>query len=105
MSGIKSFITTSSKAPKLKPLPLGSAAAPARVGRVFRDEEENNGLEWPVIPHESKEWVGAAYSSSGNYQYRPSESGYSADADKIEATMRTWDGADIPALREAGFDR
>ena len=72
---------------------------------VFRDEEENNGLEWPVIPHESKEWVGAAYSSSGTYRYRPSESGYSADADKIEETMRTWAGADIPSLREAGFDR
>jgi 5,5'-dehydrodivanillate O-demethylase len=72
---------------------------------VFRDEDENSGLEWPVIPHESKEWVGAAYSSSGNYVYRPSESGYSADAHKIEATMRTWAGADIPALREAGFDR
>jgi 5,5'-dehydrodivanillate O-demethylase len=70
---------------------------------VFRTEEENSGLEWPAIPHESMEWVGAS-SGSGNARYRPSEGGYSTDADKIDATMRTWEGTQIPALAGLGRD-
>ena len=59
---------------------------------VFRNADENTGLEYPVIPHESGEWVGAPFGD--NFKYRPSEGGYSRDADKIEATMRTWENVD-----------
>jgi 5,5'-dehydrodivanillate O-demethylase oxygenase subunit len=71
---------------------------------VFRDPSENEGLEWPVIPHETMEWVGASSGRSG-FVYRPSEGGYSRDADKIEATMRTWEGVEIRALTESGLGR
>jgi 5,5'-dehydrodivanillate O-demethylase len=58
---------------------------------VFRDPADNQGLEYPAIPHEMGEYVGAALGERGQ-KYRPSESGYSRDADKIEATMATWKG-------------
>ena len=73
---------------------------------VFRDPSENTGLEYPVIPHESGEFVGA--SIGGRAKYSPSEAGYSRDADKIEATMRTWEGFEFEGdswLREIGEQR
>ena len=54
---------------------------------IFRDPSENTGLEYPVIPNEAGEWVGA---SRGPGRYVPCEGGWSRDADKIEATMATW---------------
>jgi hypothetical protein len=71
---------------------------------IFRTEEENSGLEWPKIPHESMEFVGGATESSG-FKYRPGEGGYSRDAEKIEATMRTWAGIDNEVLAAAGLGR
>ena len=65
---------------------------------IFREPAENAGLEYPAIPHESGEMVGAASGEYGGFKYRPSEGGYSADAEKIEATMRTWDGIKVEAL-------
>jgi 5,5'-dehydrodivanillate O-demethylase len=56
---------------------------------IFRDPAENVGLEYPAVPHESQQWVGAASSARG-FSYHPSEGGYSRDADKITATMETW---------------
>jgi 5,5'-dehydrodivanillate O-demethylase oxygenase subunit len=61
---------------------------------VFRDPAENTGLEYPAIPHEEGALVGAPVGERG-YKYRPSEAGYSRDADKIEATMGTWKGVDL----------
>ena len=58
---------------------------------IIRDPADNQGLEYPAIPHEMQEYVGASLGERG-YQYRPSEGGYSRDADKIEATMATWKG-------------
>jgi hypothetical protein len=55
---------------------------------VFRDPEENDSLDVPVIPNEGGEWVGAP--RAGNFTYHPQETGYSRDADKIEAVMATW---------------
>jgi hypothetical protein len=55
---------------------------------VFRDPEENDSLDVPVIPNEGGEWVGAP--RGGNFTYHPQETGYSRDADKIEAVMATW---------------
>ena len=57
---------------------------------IFTQDSENQGLEHPVIPNEGAEHVGA--SRGGNFTYRPAEAGYSRDAEKIEATMRTWEG-------------
>ena len=71
---------------------------------VFRTEEENSGLEWPKIPHESMEFVGGA-TGGGGFKYWPSEGGYSRDADKIEATMRTWDGIKNEVLAASGLGR
>ena len=71
---------------------------------IFRTEDENSGLEWPAIPHETMEWVGASSEASG-FKYRPSEGGYSADADKIEATMRTWAGVNNEVLAASGLGR
>jgi hypothetical protein len=61
---------------------------------VFRDAAENSGLEYPAIPHEEADLVGAPVGERG-YRYRPSEAGYSRDADKIEATMSSWKGVDL----------
>jgi 5,5'-dehydrodivanillate O-demethylase len=61
---------------------------------IFRDHAENEGLDFPMIPNEGGEWVGAP--RGGNFTYHPQEAGYSRDADKIEATMATWkDRADL----------
>jgi len=57
---------------------------------IFRDPEENTGLEYPVIPNEAGEWVGATRGDFGGWEYRPQEAGYSRDAEKITATMQTW---------------
>lgn len=59
---------------------------------VFRDPSDNEGLEWPRIPYESKELVGGPGKppKDGTWRYEPMETGYSRDADKIEATMATW---------------
>jgi len=56
---------------------------------IFRDPMENVGLEYPAIPHEEGEWVGATFGERG-FKYRPTEGGYSRDADKIEAVMASW---------------
>ncbi len=61
---------------------------------VFRDPAENAGLEYPAIPHEEQEWVGAPMRG---FTYRPSEGGFSRDAEKIEATMATWKDVKLPA--------
>ncbi len=71
---------------------------------IFRTEEENSGLEWPKIPHESMEFVGGA-TERGGFKYWPGEGGYSRDADKIEATMRTWAGVENPVLAASGLGR
>ena len=55
---------------------------------ILREPEENVGLEYPAIPHESGVRVGAP--EGRGFKYRPSEGGYSRDAEKIEATMATW---------------
>jgi hypothetical protein len=80
---------------------------------VFRDPEENRGLEAPLVPQEQFHWGNAAIRRQpgpaepgntdrvrdeqgrpwqGQYVYVPSEAGYSADADKIVAAMHTWEG-------------
>ena len=67
---------------------------------IFRDPAENEDLDFPVIPNEGGEWVGAP--RGGNFTYHPQETGYSRDADKIEAVMATWqDRAD--ELRRRGL--
>ena len=71
---------------------------------IFHDAEDNTGLEWPRIPHETMEWVGASSEASG-FKYRPGEGGYSRDADKIEATMRTWAGVKNEVLAASGLGR
>jgi 5,5'-dehydrodivanillate O-demethylase len=71
---------------------------------IFRTPEENSGLEWPKIPFESMEFVGGATEASG-FKYRPGEGGYSRDADKIEATMRTWAGVGNEVLSASGLGR
>lgn len=73
---------------------------------VFRTPEENSGLEWPNIPHESMEFVGGAtgYGPRG-FTYWPGEGGYSRDADKIEATMRTWADVKNEVLAASGVAR
>ena len=63
---------------------------------IIRSAEDNTGLEYPVVPHESARLVGAHFGN--NFKYRPSEGGWSRDADKIEATMRTWEGVDHSAV-------
>jgi 5,5'-dehydrodivanillate O-demethylase len=68
---------------------------------IFRSDEENSGLEWPAVPHESGEYVGA-YFGRGEPKYHPSESGYSRDAEKIEAVMKTWQEYELPAGAYAG---
>jgi 5,5'-dehydrodivanillate O-demethylase oxygenase subunit len=60
---------------------------------VIRDPAENQGLEYPAIPHEMGPYVGASFGERG-LKYHPSEGGYSRDADKIEATMATWKGVE-----------
>jgi hypothetical protein len=58
---------------------------------IFRDPEDNQGLEWPRIPFETGQLAGAPFRPrDGVFRYVPQESGYSRDADKIEATMATW---------------
>jgi 5,5'-dehydrodivanillate O-demethylase len=71
---------------------------------IFRTPEENSGLEWPTIPFESMEFVGGATAESG-FKYHPAEGGYSRDADKIEATMRTWEGVNNEVLAASGLGR
>ncbi len=60
---------------------------------VFREEADNSGLEYPRIPHESQEFVGSpgGLPADGVWRYRPSETGWSRDAELIEATMATWE--------------
>jgi len=71
---------------------------------IFRTPDENSGLEWPNIPFESMEFVGGATEESG-FKYRPGEGGYSRDADKIEQTMRTWQGVGNEVLAASGLGR
>ena len=84
---------------------------------IFRTPEENQGLTDPVIPNESNHWMGGREGGGGGppeldrvrdeqglprtgpYVYVPGEAGYSTDADKIEATMKTWQGFDQERLR------
>jgi 5,5'-dehydrodivanillate O-demethylase len=63
---------------------------------IFRTLEENSGLEHPRIPGEGGPLIGAG--GIRGYEYIPQEGGYSRDADKIEETMRTWQGVDREAL-------
>ena len=63
---------------------------------IFRTAEENSGLEHPRVPGEGGPLIGAG--GFRGYDYVPSEGGYSRDADKIEETMRTWQGVDREAL-------
>jgi hypothetical protein len=52
------------------------------------------------------EFVGGATGRGPRaFTYWPGEGGYSRDADKIEATMRTWDGVDNEVLSAAGLGR
>jgi hypothetical protein len=67
---------------------------------IFRTEAENSGLEHPRIPGEGGPLIGAG-GFGRTYTYVPSEGGYSRDADKIEQTMRTWEGIDREALMAA----
>jgi hypothetical protein len=55
---------------------------------IFREPAENAELDFPVIPNEAGEWVGAPRGDT--FTYHPQEAGYSRDADKIEAVMATW---------------
>jgi 5,5'-dehydrodivanillate O-demethylase len=64
---------------------------------ILLDSAENSGLEYPVIPNEGGTLVGAPFGN--RYEYVPGEAGYSRDAEKIEATMRTWEGVDVQAIR------
>ena len=64
---------------------------------ILLDSAENTGLEYPVIPNEGGTLVGAPFGN--RFEYVPGEAGYSRDAEKIEATMRTWEGVDREALR------
>src|SRR5439155_23341685 len=78
---------------------------------VFRDPIENQGLESPAIPNEFHHWPNLAGRSGDNqprntarvrnqdgspreedYIYVPVEAGYSTDAEKIVAAIKTWDG-------------
>jgi hypothetical protein len=68
---------------------------------VLRDSAENTGLEFPVIPNEAGEWVGATRGDFGGWEYRPQEAGYSRDGDKITATMLTWKDFDREAASSA----
>ena len=83
---------------------------------VFRDPEENRGLEAPLVPQEQFHWgqagrvpaeLGAPEPEDADrvrdesgaprtdpHVYVPSEAGYSDDAEKIVATMRTLQGFD-----------
>jgi hypothetical protein len=67
---------------------------------IFRDPAENESLDVPVIPNEGGEWVGAP--RGGNFTYHPQETGYSRDADKIEAVMATWKDM-VDELRRHGL--
>jgi 5,5'-dehydrodivanillate O-demethylase len=67
---------------------------------IFRDPAENESLDVPVIPNEGGEWVGAP--RGGNFTYHPQETGYSRDADKIEAVMATWKDI-VDELRRHGL--
>jgi 5,5'-dehydrodivanillate O-demethylase len=67
---------------------------------IFRDPEENDSLDVPVIPNEGGEWVGAP--RGGNFAYHPQETGYSRDADKIEGVMATWKDL-VDELRRRGL--
>lgn len=69
---------------------------------LVEQAEENSGLEWPAIPHESMEFVGGS-TRPGGFIYRPSEGGSSRDADKIEAMIRTW--AVVGAVAASGLGR
>ena len=59
---------------------------------IFRELMDLECLEWPKIPYESKELVGGPGKppENGTWRYEPMETGWSRDADKIEATMETW---------------
>jgi 5,5'-dehydrodivanillate O-demethylase oxygenase subunit len=67
---------------------------------IFRDPAENDSLDVPVIPNEGGKWVGAP--RGGNFTYHPQETGYSRDADKIEAVMATWKDM-VDELRRHGL--
>jgi len=71
---------------------------------VFRDAAENRDLEYPHIPHEEMEWVGATFGEHG-YSYHPTEVGYSRDADKIEAAMASWKDVDLSDVWSQGEAR
>ena len=53
----------------------------------FRDSEANSGLEPPRIPLEPSRF-------GGRTVYVPQEAGYSADGDKINEVMKTWETMD-----------
>jgi 5,5'-dehydrodivanillate O-demethylase len=88
---------------------------------IFRTPEENRNLTDPAIPNESNHWLGGGDGGGQGprdlarvrdddgrprtqpFVYVPGEAGYSRDADKIVAAMRTWEGFDkerLAALRE-----
>jgi 5,5'-dehydrodivanillate O-demethylase len=63
---------------------------------ILREASQNEVLEFPRIPNEAGEWVGAT--RWGGFKYRPQEAGWSRDADKIEQVMQTWQGIELPAM-------
>jgi 5,5'-dehydrodivanillate O-demethylase len=68
---------------------------------IFRDPEDNEGLEFPTIPNEAAELVGATRPGFGTGQYFPGEAGWSVDEDKINSTMSSWKGVDFGALAQS----
>jgi 5,5'-dehydrodivanillate O-demethylase len=65
---------------------------------IFRDPDENEGLEFPLIPNENGYLVGAARPNFGGFKYFPQEGGWSRDADKIDAVMASWKDVNQEAL-------
>jgi hypothetical protein len=58
---------------------------------VFRDSAANSGLEPPRIPLEPSRFGRGTV-------YVPQETGYSTDAEKIEAVMATWKELNLPEI-------
>ena len=67
---------------------------------IFRDPEDNEGLEFPTIPNEAAELVGANRGLGGG-KYFPQEAGWSRDEGMINSTMATWKNVDLAALAGA----
>lgn len=75
---------------------------------VFHNREDNDALEYPAVPQEGGLYLrrSALFQRGGaapSFRYVPSESGYSRDADKIEAAMATWQSVDTETQRALSF--